>query len=104
MFESLFPAGCLVLLMLLSTGCDRIRASLGKPTSTDLAAIRASDRPEALLIRIWTRREAFAKLTGITEGLRSRNFHDREAAREAYGVLFTEGQEESFLYTAAQFI
>ena len=73
-------------------------------SEADLAAIRASDMPETLLIRIWTRREAFAKLTGITEGLRSRSFHDREAAREAYGVLFTEGQEESFLYTAAQFI
>ena len=72
-------------------------------SEADLAAIRASDRPEALLIRIWTRREAFAKLAGITEGLRSRSFHDREAARKTYGILFTEGQAENFLYTAAQF-
>lgn len=72
-------------------------------SEADLAAIRAADRPETLLIRIWTRREAFAKLTGIMEGLRNRNFHDREAAQEAYGVLFTEGQEENYYYTAVQF-
>ena len=69
----------------------------------DLAAIRAAERPEILLIRIWTRREAFAKLTGIMEGLRNRNFHDREAAEKEYGVRFTEGQEEDFLFTAAQY-
>ena len=72
-------------------------------SETDLAAIRAADRPDVLLTRIWTRREAFAKLTGIMEGLRSRSFHDREAAEKEYGVRFTEGQEKDFLYTAAQF-
>ena len=72
-------------------------------SENDLAAIRASERPEILLIRIWTRREAFAKLTGIMKGLRSRSFHDRETAQQAYGVMFTEGQEEGFLYTAAQY-
>lgn len=72
-------------------------------SETDLAAIRAADRPDVLLTRIWTRREAFAKLTGIMEGLRSRSFHDREAAEKEYSVRFTEGQEKDYLYTAAQF-
>ena len=92
-------------------GCDaeRIRSLpvngglKGFFSEDDLAAIRASDRPETELIRIWTRREAFAKLTGIMEGLRSRSFYDREAAMKAYGVLFTEGQERDILYTAAQY-
>ena len=72
-------------------------------SEADLTAIRASDRQEELLIRIWTRREAFAKLTGIMAGLRNRDFHDREAALNAYGVLFTEGQEGKYFYTAAQY-
>ena len=92
-------------------GCDVVRirrfpvngGRKGFFSEADLAAVRAAEQPEALLIRIWTRREAFAKLTGMMEGLRSRNFHDREAARKAYGVLFTEGQEGNHLYTAAQF-
>lgn len=92
-------------------GCDveRIRrfpandGLKGFFSERDLAAIRAADRPDDLLIRIWTRREAFAKLTGIVEGLRSRSFHDREAAEKEYGIRFTEGQEKDFLYTAAQF-
>ena len=72
-------------------------------SETDLTAIRMSEEPETALIRIWTRREAFAKLTGIMEGLRSRSFHDREAAETAYGVTFTEGREKIFLYTVVQF-
>ena len=92
-------------------GCDaeRIRrlpvndGLKGFFSEADLAAIRAADRPEILLTRIWTRREAFAKLTGIMEGLRSRSFHDREAAEKEYGVRFTEGQKNDCLYTAAQF-
>ena len=52
----------------------------------------------------WERfQDSFAKLTGIMEGLRNRNFHDREAAEKEYGVRFTEGQEEDFLFTAAQY-
>ncbi len=72
-------------------------------SQADLAAIRAAEQPETALIRIWTRREAFAKLTGMMEGLRSRDFHYREAALKAYGVLFSEGQEGKYLYTAAQY-
>ena len=92
-------------------GCDveRIRSIpvngglKGFFSEEDLAAIRAADRPEALLIRIWTRREAFAKLTGILEGLRSRSFGDRETAERTCGVRFTEGQEGEVLFTAAQY-
>ena len=72
-------------------------------SEADLAAVRASDQPEIQLIRIWTRREAFAKLTGIMDGLRTRSFHDREAAQKAYGVLFSEGRKEDYLFTAAQY-
>lgn len=91
-------------------GCDveRIRrlplngGLKGFFSEEDLAAIRASERPDILLTRIWTRREAFAKLTGIMEGLRKWRFHDRQAAEQAYGVRFTEGQENDYLFCAAQ--
>ena len=91
-------------------GCDleRIRrlpmngVLKGFFSEEDLAAIRASGRPDVLLTRIWTRREAFAKLTGIMEGLRKWRFHDRQAAEQAYGVRFTEGQENDHLFCAAQ--
>ena len=72
-------------------------------SKADLSAIRVSERPEILLTRIWTRREAFAKLSGNMEGLSRWSFHDKEAARREYGVLFTESQEDGYLFTAAQF-
>jgi len=72
-------------------------------SEADLAAIREAEQPEEQLIHIWTRREAYAKLTGITEGLRTRSFHDREEARRVYGVRFTEGRADGALYTVAQY-
>ena len=104
--------GCLYLCMAEEPiGCDveGIRtmpvndALKGFFSEADLEAIRGADEPGTLLTRIWTRREAFAKLTGIMEGLRKRDFHDREAARRKYGVLFTEGREGKYLITAAQY-
>ena len=92
-------------------GCDveKIRhvpvhdALKGFFSEADLKAVRASDKPDTLLTRIWTRREAFAKLTGITQGLRRISFHDRETVGKERGILFTEGQEEEYLFTVVRY-
>ena len=108
LFESLFPAGCLVLLMLLSTGCDRIRASLGKPTSADLAAIRAARdareqavrdsiaAAEAELLR--QEEEAAAAQAAAEAAVVKRYYAVAGAFREASGAqIFIDRLEENGL-------
>lgn len=43
---AILPAAALAFLLAAACGCDRIRASLGKPTSADLEAIRAERAAE----------------------------------------------------------
>ena len=91
-------------------GCDveRIRVLpvndglKGFFSEADMAAIKAAERPEEMLTRIWTRREAFAKLTGIMEGLKKWSFCDKAAIRQEMSIVFTEGRERDYLFTAAK--
>ena len=108
LFETLFPAGCLVLLMLLSSGCDWVRASLGKPTSADLAAIRAAREAREQAVRdsiaaaeaelLRQEEEAAAAQAAAEAAVVKRYYAVAGAFREASGAqIFIDRLEENGL-------
>ena len=51
LLTALFPAVLFFALLVMVSGCDWIRASLGKPTSADLAAIRQAKEAREQAVR-----------------------------------------------------